>query len=133
LEFDGKPVFAELMILQMLQKAGWDGVWVDTFGREFRRGLPPDFCKLPQHAQDVYDRICRANGGKTSGCFDVLAWKDPGYLFVEMKRQSRDSIQPTQEAWVEAALSCGVPLDSLLICEWELERKNDGLENVPHS
>ena len=42
LEFDGKPVFAELAILGTIQKAGWDGVWVDTYRRKFRRSLPPD-------------------------------------------------------------------------------------------
>jgi hypothetical protein len=41
LEFDGEPVFAELAILGTLQRAGWDGVWVDTYRRKFRRSLPP--------------------------------------------------------------------------------------------
>jgi hypothetical protein len=121
LEFNGKPVFAELAILGTLQKAGWDGVWIDTYRRKFRRTLPPDSCELPQHAQELYDRIREAHGGKGSGCFDVFAWKEPDYLFVESKRQSRDSIRKTQKAWVEAALCSGVPLDSLLICQWELE------------
>jgi hypothetical protein len=115
------PVFAELAILSVLQKAGWHGVWVDTYRRKFRRSMPPECCSLPSHAQELYDRICRANRGKTSGCFDVFAWKDGNYLFVESKRKSKDSIQKTQKAWVEAALASGIPLDSLLICEWDLE------------
>jgi hypothetical protein len=120
LNSDGKPIFAELAILDVLGKGGWDGVWVDTYQKKFRRFMPPESCKLPSHAQELYDRICRANDGKTSGCFDVFAWKDGDYLFVESKRKSKDSIQKTQKAWVEAALASGLPLDSLLICEWEL-------------
>jgi hypothetical protein len=121
LDWNGKPVFAELAILGVLERAGWDGVWVDTYRRKFRRSMPPECCKLPSHAQELYDRICRANGGKASGCFDVFAWKDGDYLFVESKRKSKDSIQKTQKAWIVAALAAGIPLDSLLICEWDSE------------
>jgi len=121
LEFDGKPVFAELAILGTIQRAGWDGVWVDTYRKKFRRSLPPDCCVLPSHAQELYERIRRANGGKISGCFDVFAWNAGKHLFIESKRESKDSIQITQKAWIEAALRCDVSLDSLLICEWNLE------------
>jgi protein-S-isoprenylcysteine O-methyltransferase Ste14 len=121
LNSDGKPVFAELAILGVLERAGWDGVWVDTYRRKFRRSMPPESSKLPPHALELYERICRANGGKASGCFDVFAWKDGEYVFVESKRKSKDSIQRTQKAWVEAALATGIELGSLLICEWDLK------------
>jgi hypothetical protein len=124
IEFDGKPIFAELAILGTLRRAGWDGVWVDTYRRKFRRGLTPDCCELPSHAQKLYDRICKANNGKTSGCFDVLAWQGKSYLFVESKRRLKDTIQATQEAWIAAALHSGVPIDSLLICEWDFPPKD---------
>jgi hypothetical protein len=123
IEFDRKPVFAELAILGTLRRAGWDGVWVDTYRRKFRRGLPPDCCELPSPARRLYDRIRKANNSKISGCFDVFAWKGKSYLFVESKRRSKDSIQVTQKAWIEAVLHAGVPLDSLLICEWDFPRE----------
>ncbi len=85
--------------------------------------MPPDFCDLPSDARELYDRICRANGGKTSGCFDVFVWNKEKYLFIESKRESKDSIQATQKVWIDAALRSAVPLDALLICEWDLEPK----------
>src|SRR6266481_2550432 len=141
LNFNREPIFAELAmlaelaILGALQEGGWDGVWVDTYRRKFRRSMPPACCDLPHHAQELYERICRANRGKTSGCFDVLAWKGGDYLFVESKRRSKDSIRPTQKAWIQAALNSGVAIDSLLICEWAFgfwDATNDDLskENV---
>jgi hypothetical protein len=120
LDFGGQPVYAELAILKTLQETGWDGVWVDTYRKKFRRELPPDSRELPSHALVRYKRICRANRDKASGYFDVFAWKGPDYLFVESKRRGKDSIRANQKAWVEAALRAGIPLDSLLICEWEL-------------
>src|SRR5712664_2417628 len=101
---------------------GW--VWVDTYRRKFRRSMPPECCELPLHAQELYDRIRRANGGKPSGCFDVFAWKGGDYLFVESKWKSEDIVRRTQKAWVEAALDSGVSLDSLLICEWDFQQTN---------
>ena len=36
LDIDGEPMFAELSILRLFQKDGWDGVWVDTFRKKYR-------------------------------------------------------------------------------------------------
>src|SRR5882724_5806140 len=36
----GEPAFAELAILRVLQKSGWDGVWVDSSRRRFRTAWP---------------------------------------------------------------------------------------------
>jgi hypothetical protein len=120
LKFRGRPVFAEIAILRMLQRAGWNGVWVDTYRRRFRQNFSRHLHKLPPHAQELYDRICRLNGDKTAGCFDVFAWKGKNYLFVEAKRRGKDSIRKTQRKWISAALRAGVPLKSLLIYEWSL-------------
>lgn len=119
LNFNGEPVFAELAIRGALDEGGWDGVWVDTYRKAFRRAMPPSSCGLPPQAQELYERICLANGGKKRGWFDIFAWKGQDYLFVECKRRSKDSINDNQIGWIEAALNSGVPLDSLLICEWD--------------
>jgi hypothetical protein len=119
IEFDCQPVFAELAILGTLRQDGWDGVWVDTYRNTFRRGVPPDSCDLPSRAQALYDRICLENDGKQGGCFDVFVWRDQRYLFVESKWRAKDVLQNTQKEWIKAALRVGVPMDSLLICEWD--------------
>src|SRR5690348_6030742 len=36
LEFQGRPMFAELIVLRLLRQEGWDGVWVDNYSRKFR-------------------------------------------------------------------------------------------------
>jgi len=133
LNFFDEPMFAELAILGTLRKAGWDGVWVDTYRNKFRQALAPHCCDLPSHAQRLYDRIQETNGGKRSGCFDVFAWNDGRYLFVEAKRKAKDSIRETQKAWIQAALNVGVAIDSLLICEWDLgfwDNTSDALKSA---
>ena len=57
IDSSGEPLFAELAILRLLQAGGWQGVWVDTYRRRFRRSLPPQFCELPAHAEGFLNKV----------------------------------------------------------------------------
>ncbi len=35
----GRPRYAELAALDLLRGEGWEGVWVDTFGKAYRVGM----------------------------------------------------------------------------------------------
>jgi len=94
---------------------------VDTFRNRFLRCWPPQSCSIPPHAQAIYDGIKEFSGRKRSGCFDVFAWEDNAYLFVESKKFAEDSIRQNQIRWLDAALKSGVPLSAFLICEWKLQ------------
>ncbi|MFQ5418105.1 MAG: hypothetical protein ACE5FL_13840 [Myxococcota bacterium] len=116
LDFEGEPLFAELVILRHLQAAGWDGAWIDTYRNRRLVGIdhPID---LPPERQALLDDIY-ARAGSRAGCFDVFAWSGPKVLFAEAKRSERDQIRPTQTRWLDAALRTGLPIDSFLIVEW---------------
>ena len=111
-------LFGELAILRYLQMDGWDGVWVDTFhGRGTKKvvwsNLPPNgFGKLTVEAENLYDSIVQANDGKSSGFFDVFAWKDGEFIFLEYKGQG-DSPNRNETRWINAALKSGVRPESL--------------------
>jgi hypothetical protein len=120
LDSNGEPLFAELAILRLLEKDGYKGVWVDTYRKCFRDAMPPAVCELPVPAREVYDRIVAANGG-TSGCWDVIAWKDGEYLFIESKRKGKDRMRKSQLCWRDAAIRAGLKPDSFHICEWDIE------------
>lgn len=36
LDCKGEPLFAELVVLRLIQEEGWEGVWIDTYRRKFR-------------------------------------------------------------------------------------------------
>jgi len=120
LSHDGKPLFAELVILRMLEKDGWEGVWVNNFSRQFLKGLPKDTspCKLPAHAQRMFDRIVEKNGGRR-GCWDVFAWRGKAFAFAEAKT-GQDRIRESQRAWLDSALQVGLTLSAFLVVEWHL-------------
>lgn len=118
LSFDGKPAFAELVILGILQSDGWSGVWVDTFHNKYRTSYwPKNEAELPPKPQQLLQRIYEKAGSK-NGCWDVFCWKEEMYLFAESKRQGHDRITDTQRVWLEAAIECQLPLSSFLIVEW---------------
>lgn len=120
LDYLGEPLFAELVILRLFQAAGWQGVWIDTFRRRTRISLTEDSL-VPKELQVLLDHVV-ARAGTRDGCFDVLAWRDKAIAFAEAKRSGRDRIRPSQVHWRSSALDVGVPLDSLLVVEWSLER-----------
>jgi len=117
-EIDGEPLFGELAILRLLQKDGWDGVWVDTYHDRFWKGLPDrkSACLLPEKAQEIYDKIV-AKHEKVGGFFDVFAWHGQKLMFAEYKGEG-DKLRPNQISWINAAVSSGISPSSLLLIEF---------------
>jgi len=118
LEWKGRPYFAELLILELLRAEGWNGFWMDTYRN--RRILDMSLAsiqQLPPRIAPVISRI-RALCGSRFGCFDVVAERAGEILFVEAKRAGKDKLRETQLRWIDAALSCGVRPEHLLIVEW---------------
>jgi hypothetical protein len=122
LDANGHPAFAELAILDLLRKAGWDGVWIDTYRNKHRTGYwgVPPVDALPSGPAELLRRILDARGAGRSGTWDVYCWRGADVLFVEAKRAGRDSIRPSQVTWLEAALQVGIPAGSFLVAEWSV-------------
>ena len=110
---EGKSVFGELAILKCLQKDGWEGVWVDTFHghgktKVFWSDMPPkNIGTIPKHAELLYDKIVEKNNGKSSGFFDVFAWKNNDFIFIEYKGNG-DSSNQNELSWIESAIQTGI-------------------------
>ena len=121
-EVNGEPLFGELAILRLLQRDGWDGVWVDTFHGEklFWNGLPDRTqpSSLPAKAEALYDKIVARRSGKAGGFFDVFAWRGRKFLFVEYKGEG-DKLKKKQLLWIRAAIKSGASPSSLLLVEFK--------------
>jgi hypothetical protein len=121
LDVDGKPAFAELAILMALRETGWDGVWIDTYGRAYRTGYwdVPPLPSLPKRAAELLATI-HGRTGSRDGAWDVFCWMPESILFAESKRSKKDSIRDSQRAWLEAAVTEGLKSDNFLVVEWSL-------------
>jgi len=120
IDWNGEPVFAELAVLRLFQSHGWNGVWVDSYRRKYRIGLPDviEPIELPEEQKKIIDAI-RAKTGKSGGCWDVAVWKGGQILFIELKRNKRDRIQDSQKMWFEKSLGFGLTVDSFALIEWD--------------
>jgi hypothetical protein len=118
LDVDRVPMFAELAILRLFQKDGWNGVWVDTIGKKYRTSWGEEgVVRLSGDKLQLLKAI-NQRAGSASGCFDVFCWKDDSVVFAESKRKAKDEIRQTQLAWLEAAMQTGLDASAFLIVEW---------------
>ncbi len=120
-DWNGEPLFAELAVLKLFQSNGWSGVWVDSYRRKFRVGLPDvvEPIEIPQEQQELIDSI-RGRTGQFGGCWDLFLWKDSEVLFIELKRKKKDKIQDSQREWLEHSLAHGLRPENFAFVEWEM-------------
>lgn len=129
---DGRAQFAEVAILRAFEAEGWEGRWLETYGkpamkpalwREWKPEGPVAQEHDPIEAASVNERlhaIAVANGNTYAGCWDVVAWKGERLVFAESKKQKKDRLRGTQLRWLEAALKCGMAVEDFLVAEWRL-------------
>ena len=122
--YKGKGVFTELAILGLLIDSGWNGVWVETYGGiHFLKDMPTswklsqDNVSIPLDKEVLLRNIWKF--GKTTACFDIFAWKGNDILFCEGKHKGKDKLTNAQTKFIEGALACGIPTQSLMIVEWD--------------
>lgn len=125
LEHGGEACFAELVILRLFQEAGWDGVWVETYGGlHFLKSMPlgwnlqSEHVSIPDDKKAILQKIQSA--AKTTACFDIFVWRGDQFVFCEAKQKGKDKLTLAQIKFIEGALACGIPPESLIIVEWGL-------------
>lgn len=121
IDWNGEPVFAELAVLRLFELHGWKGVWVDSYRRKYRIGLPDvaEPIELPQKQQQLIDSI-KAKTGRSGGCWDVFVWKEEEVLFIELKRSKKDQIRDSQVAWLEESLKSTLKTADFALLEWKV-------------
>lgn len=125
LVLENEPLFAELLFLRLLEKEGYKGIWVDTYRNKFWQRLPHFSFPviIDKTLETIYNEIYTLKGGKKSGCFDVIAYKDDQFIFAELKRKKKDEIQDSQIEWLNAALKLKSEKNKFLLVEWETKKK----------
>jgi hypothetical protein len=117
---DGRRSCPELAVLAGLKLDGWDGVWVNAYGRELRQDWFPSPAvsivdAAPADVAATFERLRAANGG-LGGFFDVFAWRDGQVRFVEVKF-GRDKWRDNQQRFVDMAVGLGYDLTDFLLVE----------------
>jgi len=136
IDLDGEHLFAELAILSLLEREGWEGRWIHTTSKgeistyltDWREVSRQEQRSRPiQHdgARALLYAIADRSGNRYNGCWSLFAWRENTYAFFEAKRQNakeKESLKPAQAAWVRAALSLRQQLMTELdfcLVQWE--------------
>lgn len=119
-EWEGEPLYPELAVARLLKKHGLDAVWIDSYRGKFWDGMSQERT-LPDAAREAYARILEENGGKRGGFWDVMAWKENEFIFIELKQNTaecKDRISEKQRNWLQSALRAGFAESCFSVCEW---------------
>jgi hypothetical protein len=138
-ELDGEHLFAELAVLRMLEREGWEGRWVNTQGAKGEvwkyltrwENLPREQQRTRNiEAEDprkVLARIASSRKKRYSGCWDVYAWRGDDFAFLETVRGApnpKTEVKPDEIDWLYTALLFGderVRADSFAVVNWEYQ------------
>jgi hypothetical protein len=145
-EFEGRPMFAELAIALMAIRGGWAARWVEVYyldkkqpyymldwndTRPFsQKSVLPDSSRLQLMAS--IDAKCasdalaeRRRRNPYSGAWDVLAWNADRILFIESKHAGKDRILGNQVRWYSGAIKAGLRPENFLVVQWRFEDEPD--------
>lgn len=122
LGYERQVLYPEFVLVRLLEKRGWSAAWSKNWnGRAYWRAIGEDV-RLPPFVQYVMAWLATQVTGR-GGAWDIIAWQEPDrILFVESKQRGRDALRRNQREWLEAALECGLRLESFAIAEYVIKR-----------
>lgn len=137
-DYEGRPVFAEIAMVQMAVKAGWSAFWQQAYpirqsGPYYYADWKEDAVRKDQTAagsldspyhQDLQASIARYNSNSFRGCWDIIAWNGEGRrtLYIKSKHFGKDSIRDSQVRWFSACLSAGLKKrENFLVVQWRFD------------
>jgi hypothetical protein len=137
IELDGEPVLAEIAVLRLLERDGWEGRWVNTVGGggEVSKFLtrwddvPRDEQRNrvieAEEPRRLLGRIAARAKKRYAGAWDVYAWRGDDVCFLQVKRgvpKPSDAVAAAQIDWMHTALLLGDPRvtrDAFGVVSWE--------------
>lgn len=136
-ELEGEHLFAELAVLRLLEQAGWNGRWVNTYsGRGEVWKYLTEWTDVPREEQrnrvledpeprQLLARVAQMNRpARYAGCWDVFAWRDAEFAFLNTRKTGPKPAQllTNQEDWLRSALYVGderLTLRSFCVVQWD--------------
>ena len=118
--FAGAPTYPELVIVQLLERSGWEAAWRKNWGGlAYWRGIrePIDPPALPL---SILEQVSRQAGHDSP--WDVVAWRGRELRLFVSRGDGSQRVSAYVANWLDAALRMGIPLGCFGIVEHHLER-----------
>jgi hypothetical protein len=121
MDFSGQAIWAEFILLRLLEAHGWKGAWVKNWGGRDFWANPGESVELPSLANSRFQQIEKRTTN-SGGCWDIITQHADDVLFIESKQKGKDQLSENQKSWLEIALENGVSLSSFVITEWSMPK-----------
>ena len=118
--FGGAPTYPELVIVQLLERAGWNAAWRKNWGglaywRGIREPIVP-----PALTLSILEQVSRQAGHDSP--WDIVAWRGRELRLLVSRGDGSQRVSAYVANWLDAALRMGIPLGCFGIVEHHLER-----------
>ena len=111
---DGVPLYPELLVVRLLERAGWGAAWRKSWGGEaYWRDINEVASPSPL-ALTIVEQVSRQAG--YAGTWDIVAWRDRELRLLS-SRQAGERISSFIADWLDAALRMGIPLGCFALVE----------------
>ncbi len=117
-----QTLFAEVALLALFRKAGWEGVWANTVHRKYFDKMPNQSkgVSLTTYIGQVLTRIAEGNGQSRSGCWDLVLWSNKTLVFVAASATHlQGGVGDARARWLDSALRTGISPGQFVVVEWD--------------
>jgi hypothetical protein len=120
LVLDGAPVYPELLVVRLLERAGWGAAWRKNWGgaaywRDIREPVSP-----PPMVLSILDQVSRQAGHDIP--WEIVAWRGRELRMLVSRVNGGQRVSAYLANWLDAALRMGIPIGCFAIVEHQLER-----------
>jgi hypothetical protein len=119
---DGTPMYPELLVVRLLEQAGWTAAWRKNWGgtaywRDIREPITP--APIPAA---IIEQVSRQAGHAIP--WDIVAWRGREIRLLVSRVDSGRRVSAYLASWLDAALRMGIPLGCFAIVEHRAESRS---------
>lgn len=117
---DGQPIYPELLVVRLLERAGWGAAWRKTWNgvaywRDVNETVEPGAMAL-----SIVQQVCRQAG--YDGAWDIVAWRDRELRLLSSRAAGGQRVSAYMADWLDTALRMGLPLGCFAVVEHQAPR-----------
>ena len=112
---DGAPTYPELVVVRLLEKAGWGAAWRKSWNgvaywRDINEKVEPSALAI-----EIIGQVTRQAGYE--GSWDIVAWRGRELRLLCSRTPGGQRVSAYMADWLDAALRMGIPLGCFAVVE----------------